>query len=139
MGKELPCIIKRGRNGNVRGRCQLKSVMNELCSVMFTYRPLQVSGGAFVVTYSASVGCANLFVAVNETGFGSSAQQVCESVLLQSPCLSKSLRDAGENKAFHRITEWSGLAGTSVGHPAQPPAQAGSPTAGCTAPRPGGA
>ena len=39
----------------------------------------------------------------------------------------------------HRITEWSGLAGTSVGHPAQPPAQAGSPTAGCTAPRPGGA
>ena len=25
------------------------------------------------------------------------------------------------------------------GHPAQPPAQAGSPTAGCTAPRPGGA
>jgi len=26
-----------------------------------------------------------------------------------------------------------------VGHPAQPPAQAGSPRAGCTAPRPGGA
>ena len=26
-----------------------------------------------------------------------------------------------------------------MGHPAQPPAQAGSPTAGCTAPRPGGA
>jgi len=38
----------------------------------------------------------------------------------------------------HRITECSGLAGPSVGHPAQPPAQAGSPTAGCTAPRPGG-
>jgi len=38
----------------------------------------------------------------------------------------------------HRITEWSGLAGPSVGHPAQPPAAAGSPRAGCTAPRPGG-
>jgi len=24
----------------------------------------------------------------------------------------------------HRITEWSGLAGTSVGHPTQPPAEA---------------
>ena len=31
-----------------------------------------------------------------------------------------------------RITEWSGLEGTSVGHPVQPPAEAGSPTAGCT-------
>ena len=41
--------------------------------------------------------------------------------------------------AFHRMTEWWGLEGTSVGHPVQPPAQAGSPTAGCTAPRPGGA
>ena len=37
------------------------------------------------------------------------------------------------------LTEWQGLAGPSVGHPAQPPAEAGSPTAGCTAPRPGGA
>ena len=37
----------------------------------------------------------------------------------------------------HRITECSGLEGTSVGHPAQPPAQAGSPRAGGTAPRPG--
>ena len=32
----------------------------------------------------------------------------------------------------------AGLEGPSVGHPAQPAAQAGSPTAGCTAPRPGG-
>ena len=39
----------------------------------------------------------------------------------------------------HRITECSGLAGTSVGHPVQPPAEAGSPTAGCTGPCPGGA
>ena len=31
-----------------------------------------------------------------------------------------------------------GLEGSSVGHPAQPPAEAGSPRAGCTAPRPGG-
>jgi len=38
----------------------------------------------------------------------------------------------------HRLTEWSGLEGTSVGHPVQPPAEAGSPRAGCTAPRPGG-
>jgi len=37
------------------------------------------------------------------------------------------------------FTEWSGLVGTSVGHPAQPPGEAGSPRAGCTAPRPGGA
>ena len=44
------------------------------------------------------------------------------------------------SKAVWRgITEWQGLEGTSVGHPAQPPAQAGSPRAGCTAPRPGGA
>ena len=40
---------------------------------------------------------------------------------------------------LHRIPAWQGLAGTSVGHPAQSPAQAGSPRAGCTAPRPGGA
>ena len=39
----------------------------------------------------------------------------------------------------HRITECLGLTGASVGHPAQPPAQAGSPRAGGTAPRPGGA
>ena len=38
----------------------------------------------------------------------------------------------------HRITAWQGLEGTSVGHLIQPPAQAGSPRAGCTAPRPGG-
>ena len=38
----------------------------------------------------------------------------------------------------HRIAECLGLEGTSVGHPAQPPAEAGSPRAGCTAPRPGG-
>ena len=31
------------------------------------------------------------------------------------------------------------MEGTSVGPPAQPPAQAGSPRAGCSAPRPGGA
>jgi len=36
----------------------------------------------------------------------------------------------------HRIPAWQGLEGTSVGHPAQPPAQAGSPRAGCTAPCP---
>ena len=36
---------------------------------------------------------------------------------------------------FHRITEWLGLEGTSVGHPVQPPAEAGSPTAGRTGPR----
>jgi len=36
-----------------------------------------------------------------------------------------------------RITECSGLEGTSGGHPVPPPAQAGSPRAGCTAPRPG--
>ena len=32
---------------------------------------------------------------------------------------------------IHRITEWSGLAGPSVGDVVQPPAEAGSPTAGC--------
>jgi len=32
----------------------------------------------------------------------------------------------------HRITECSGLEGTSVGHLVQPPAEAGSPRAGCT-------
>jgi len=36
---------------------------------------------------------------------------------------------------YHRITAWSGLAGTSVGHLVQPPAKAGSPRAGCTGPR----
>jgi len=38
----------------------------------------------------------------------------------------------------HRITEWSGLEGTSVGHQVQPPAEAGSPRAGCTGPCPSG-
>jgi len=39
---------------------------------------------------------------------------------------------------FHRITEWEGLEGPSGDHPAQPPAEAGSPTAGCRGPCPGG-
>ena len=34
----------------------------------------------------------------------------------------------------HRTTECSGLEGTSVGHPAQPPAEARLPRAGCTGP-----
>ena len=38
----------------------------------------------------------------------------------------------------HRITEWWGLEGTSVGHPVQPPAEAGLPTVGCRGPCPGG-
>ena len=38
----------------------------------------------------------------------------------------------------HRITECWGLEGTSVGHPVQHPAEAGSPTAGCKGPCPGG-
>jgi len=38
----------------------------------------------------------------------------------------------------HRIPARYGLEGTSVGHPAQPPAKAGSPRAGCTGPCPGG-
>jgi len=42
-----------------------------------------------------------------------------------------------EGHGDHRITEWSGLEGTSVGHPVQPPAQAGSPTVGCRGPCPG--
>ena len=39
---------------------------------------------------------------------------------------------------FHRIIECLVLEGTSVGHPVQPPAQAGSPREGGTAPHPGG-
>ena len=35
-------------------------------------------------------------------------------------------------------TEWWGLEGTSGDHPVQPPAESGSPTAGCTGPCPGG-
>ena len=45
----------------------------------------------------------------------------------------------GDGDGGHRIPAWSGSEGTSGGHPAQPPAQAGSPRAGGTAPRPGGA
>jgi len=37
----------------------------------------------------------------------------------------------------HSITECSGLEGTSVGHLVQSPAEARSPTAGCTGPCPG--
>ena len=40
--------------------------------------------------------------------------------------------------SLHRITECSGLEGTSVGHPVQSPAEAGSSTVGCTGPHPGG-
>ena len=39
----------------------------------------------------------------------------------------------------HRITECWGLEGTSVGHPVQPPAKAGSPTVDCRGSCPGGA
>jgi len=35
-------------------------------------------------------------------------------------------RDGPLELINHRITEWWGLEGTSVGHPVQPPAQAGS-------------
>jgi len=56
-----------------------------------------------------------------------------------SPPTGPVLQPSEHPKQNHRIPVWWGLAGTSVGHPAQPPAQAGSPTAGCTAPRPGGA
>jgi len=52
---------------------------------------------------------------------------------------TKSLSRGGTDSQNCRITEWWGLEGTSVGHPAQPPAQAGSPRTGCTGPRPGGA
>jgi len=38
----------------------------------------------------------------------------------------------------HRFTECSGLEGTSVGHPVQPPAEAGSRSVGCRGPCPGG-
>ena len=38
----------------------------------------------------------------------------------------------------HRVPAWQVLEGPSVGHPVQPPAEAGSPRAGCTAPHPGG-
>jgi len=41
--------------------------------------------------------------------------------------------------ADHRIPEWWGLEGTSGDPSVQPPVKAGSPRAGCTAPRPGGA
>lgn len=72
-------------------------MINELYSVMFIYRLLQVTSDAFVLfillpllqpTYSTSIASANLFVEVNETRFDSSAQQVCESVFLQSFSLS---------------------------------------------------
>ena len=46
--------------------------------------------------------------------------------------------DLPRHRLSSRFTEWSGLAGTSVGHPVQPPAEAGSPTVGCRGPCPGG-
>ena len=54
------------------------------------------------------------------------------------PNLGNGRTPGNGKKRFHRITECWGLAGPSVGPPAQPPAEAGSPRAGCTAPRPGG-
>ena len=57
-----------------------------------------------------------------------------------TPAASGRLSHHPEKRTGERgITEWWGLEGTSVGHPVQPPAQAGSLRAGCTAPRPGGA
>jgi len=64
----------------------------------------------------------------------SSRASLCKEI----GCLPCTLRRSaqGSSPAYHRITEWQGVAGTSVGHPAQPPAQAGSPRAGCTGPHP---
>ena len=77
------------------------------------------------------------------------ATQLCQQKLLADvelrcqdgsfPGLPRLPRDAALAESPYRITECLGLEGTSVGHPVQPPAQAGSPRAGCTAPRPGGA
>ena len=50
---------------------------------------------------------------------------------LPVPSAAPSPRPAASSRSLrpaHRITEWSGLEGTSVGHPVQPPAEAGSPT-----------
>jgi len=51
------------------------------------------------------------------------------------PLRARRLLPAGESQNPSMV----GVGRDLWGHPAQPPAQAGSPTAGCTAPRPGGA
>ena len=54
------------------------------------------------------------------------------------PCLSTRMSLLALLSKDDRITAWWGLEGTPGDPPAQPPAQAGSPRAGCTAPRPAG-
>ena len=57
-----------------------------------------------------------------------------QSTVVKVPLWLLSLKRVSQN---HRITECWGLEGTSVGHLVQPPAEEGSPTAGCTWPCPG--
>ena len=72
-------------------------------------------------------------------GGGPSNDPRAGTPLLGGKAGSAGAAQPGEETAAgnHRITECSGLEGTSVCHPVQPPAEAGSPRAGCTGPCPG--
>jgi len=87
-----------------------------------------------VLVPSPSPGCANRSCARAKAS-EKRASAVCLAAL---PPLHRLRRFVPLCPSFHRIPAWQGLAGPSVGHPAQPPAQAGSPRAGGTALRPGG-
>ena len=69
---------------------------------------------------------------------GGSAPGICRAAFL-SLLSPKTWARVTDLLPCHRIPARQGFEGPSVGHPAQPPAQAGSPRAGGTAPRPGGA
>ena len=61
------------------------------------------------------------------------ACSLCPDVCSGERC--REMEGEGKVSQNHRMV---GLEGTSVGHPVPPPAEAGSPTAGCTGPCPGG-
>ena len=81
---------------------------------------------------SATAWRAQLCVFCHSTYYGNH-QEVADPIGQSPMAYTKACVSSPEDAVrAYRITAWSGLEGTSVGLLVQPPAKAGSPTAGCT-------